>query len=176
MASADLIGNFASGVWMNLGMPSFLSALTISGYVTEPSTLGQLNNYIGTCYSGSGFSGAGSYNYDVVPDIGTQELAIIGSLFLISFYNGLAQANLGNGTNGAAGVPYITLREGDTVLTRASGPAIAAVYYSLSTQSIKNLNYQINTYITQTQGSEIPRNVVFPNLIFPTFSQSYWGN
>lgn len=151
----------------------FVSALTISGYVCSPSTLGQLNTFIGTCYSGSGFSGPGTVDYDVVPDIDQQELAIIGQMYTVSYFNNLAQSTMGYGGDS---IPYQSLAEGDTKMSRVNAASIGAVYLKSAMDATNNLKYMINVYIQQVQNGDKPRQVLYPNVVFPTWSNGYWGN
>lgn len=166
MSCNVLIGQWASGVWQDLGSPASVSALTISGYAVSPNTLGRLNNFIGTCYSGSGYSGIGSNDFDVVPDLTDQELAIEGQLYLVSYYNALAQSVMGAGATlspAQGGLQWQQLREGDSVVTRPNLAAIAKVYTDASKEAMAQLKYLVNVYITQVQGSATPRNVLYLN-------------
>lgn len=164
MSCNILIGNWASGVWTDLGQPPNLSALTISGYAVAPNTLGRLNNFIGTCYSGSGYSGIGSVDFDVIPDLTDQELAIVGALYNVSYYNGLVQAAMGAGSAIPAsmgGLPIATVREGDSTIAKANPAAIGAAYAGLAKEANAQLKYLVNVYIQNVLGAGTPRNVMF---------------
>lgn len=174
MACADLIGNWASGVWLvSLGSSPNVSALSISGFACQPSTIGTLNSLISTCYSGSGFTGAGTFNYDVVPDLTSTELSILELVFLTSYYNGLAQSTVGWG--GSDGIPWVSVSEGDTRATRANAANISQTFFKMAQEATMRLKYMANVYIQQAQGSDAPRQVLYPSLSYPTFSASYWG-
>ena len=182
MSSSDLIGEWASGVWVDLGQPLAVSALTISGYACSPNTIGRLNILIGTCYSGSGFSGAGSFDYDITPDIGTTELALMQQMYNIGYYNGLSQTTMGGGTitigglaAGAPTTPATTLNEGDTKIGFASPAAISIVYANMAKQATDNLKYMANVYINQVQGANVPRSVNYFNLVYPIYGAGYIG-
>ena len=172
MSSAPLIGEWSSGVWSDLGMPPNLSALTISGYATSPSTLGRLNNYIGTCYSGSGYSGYGSFDYDVVPDLSSNELAIVDAMYRVSYYNSLASNTMGYGGDS---IPWVSIGEGDTKATRANAAAIGATYVKAALDAQNALKYLVNVYITQSQGGNTPRDVEYPDIVYPSWSSAYIG-
>ncbi len=93
MASNTLIGEWATGFWQDLGEPSNVSALNISGYAVQVNTLGTLNARLGTCFSG--VSGVGGGFYDASPDYTYAELSIVGLFYEIGWYNQLARANMG---------------------------------------------------------------------------------
>lgn len=171
MSSSALIGLWATGTWIDLGSPSYLSALTISGYASVPNTLGMLNTYISTCYSGSGFTGFNSVNYDVVPDLTYQELALIDAMYRASYYNNLAQATMGGG---GGAIPFSSIAEGDTKIAQ-NPAAIGLAYIGLAKDQQARLKYLVNVYLNQVQGADVPRQVLFPGVVGPLFSNAYWG-
>lgn len=164
-------------MWLMLGSPSQISALTISGYAVIPSTIGQLNSLIGTCYMGTGHSGAGVPNYDVVPPYTPQELSVVGQMYLISYYSNLATSTMGFGGDGVGGLPFTTLNEGDTKLGRANPAAIGAVYLGQVKEATADLRYLVNAYINNVQGGNTPRAVNYLGLLYPEWGSSYngWG-
>ncbi len=175
VSSNTLIGMWASGIWqVDLGASPYVSALTISGFAIQPSTLGLLNSYLGLCFSGSGYSGAGSVNYDVVPDIGQEELAIVEQLYLISYYNSLANATMGQGGDNVGGLPYTTIRDdGGLALGRANPAAIGLAYISQAKEAVANMRYLVNNYINNVQGANTPRSVSYPDLVYPIWSNAF---
>lgn len=180
MSSSQLIGEWASGVWFDIGQPSNVSALAISGFACSPNTLGRLNVLIGECFSGSGFSGPGTFNYDVSPCIGQNELALVEQIYLIGWWNNLAQATMGGGTlmagvAGAPTTPATTLFEGDTRIAFASPAAIGAVYATRAKEASDNLKYLVNVYINQIQGANVGRSVNLFNLVYPTNAYGGFG-
>jgi len=172
MSSSTEIGIWATGVWLDLGSPANISALTLSGYAIAPSTLGRLNNFIGACYSGSGWAGPGSVNYDVVPDLTDPELAIINAMYLVSYYNGLSQATMGAG---GSTIPWQSLKEGDSTITRASAPAIGKTYADMAKDAMANLKYLVNVYINNSQGGNTPRSVNYLDIWTPEVGGGWGG-
>ncbi len=155
------IGVWATGLWTDLGSPTNISALTISGYVATPNTLGKLNSLIGTCYAPSGYTGFGSFNYDVTPDLAETELALIGKLYMVSYYNSLVQSVMG-----AGGVmPTLSAREGDTSFNLVNPVSMGKVWADMAKEANEELKYLVNAYINQSQGANVPRSVVFPNVV-----------
>lgn len=172
MSSNPLLAIWSTGVWQTLGSPPNISALTISGYAVQPSTLGTLNSYLDTCFSGSGYAGPGTVNYDTVPDLTENELAITNELFLTSYYQGLAQATMGYGGDS---IPWTNARDGDQSITRGSPAAIGANYLKAANDSRLRMDRLITAYIN-SNGTYSPRQVLLPGLVPATYSQAYWGN
>lgn len=156
----ELLAPWASGLWLDLGSPTNTTTSTISGYAVQVSTLGKLNNLIGSCFSGSGYTGAGSTNFQIGPDIGNTELSIISQLYLVSYYNNLAQATMGIG---GSTIPWTSLAEGDSRIGRANVASIAKEYREMSRVVNDQLNYLVNAYRTNSAGSNIPRSVDYFN-------------
>lgn len=149
MASNVLIGNFASGLWLNLGSLSALSALTISGFVVQPSTLGSLNNRLGTSFSGTGLLGTG-VTFDTVPDITNRELAIVEGLFLVSWYNQLASASMGLG---GSSIPWVSLKEADESITRERPANLGAEYRTMAKEARLYMEYLVGAYVDGDRGT-----------------------
>lgn len=171
MPSNTLIGDWASGFWTNLGQPVNVAVTTISGYAIQPNTLGQLNSFIGTCYSGSGYLGVtGTSNFDTDPNLTNTELSIIGAMYLVSYYNSLSQAMMGVSQNT---IPWVNLKEGDSTITRANGANLGMVYAKMATDANTRLQYLVNAYRQNAQGGSVPRTVDYPNIQYPEFGITY---
>jgi len=171
------IGLWASGFWQELNSPPNLSALTLSGYACSQNTIGRLNNLVGTCFMTSGATTAGTVDFTVVPDLTYQELTLIGAMYLVSYYNGLAQSAMGaggviNSVNG--GTPVQMISEGDSRIQWANVAGIGRNYADMAKQAKLDLNYIVNAYIRQTQGSDTPRTVTMPLLVTPQIGGG-WG-
>ncbi len=162
-ACNTLIGNWSVNVWEDLGSPPNVTPTTISGYAIQPNTLGRLNSLIMTCYQGSGYTGAamgmGSVNFDVSPDLTNTELAVIGAMYLVSYYNNLAQATMGVG---ACTIPWTQIKEGDSSITRAQPANIGKVYSEMSKEAQVQLRQLVNAYRGSAGGS-ISRSVDYFN-------------
>jgi hypothetical protein len=170
MLSSDFIGLWSTGLWIDLGSPAGISALTISGYACQPNTIGRLNTYISACYSGSGYTGAGSVNYDVTPQLFDAEMAIIGAMYSTSYFSSLSQATMGAG---GTTIPFLSLREGDSVITQVNAASIGKVYMDMSIEANKVLRQLVNQYVENIQNSNVPRGVSYYSILGPIWSQSY---
>ena len=164
-----LIGIWATGVWSNLGTPTTLSALTISGYAVQPNTLGTLNSRLGTSFVGTGVGGTGAA-YDAVPPLENRELAIIEGIFLISWYNQLAFATMGAGNSS---IPWSRIREGDESIERANPVNIGKEYREMSKEANLQLNYLIGAYLDNDRGTSA--SVDFLNPAYPYSYNNAYG-
>lgn len=167
MDNNTFIGEWSLGVWTDLGSPSNVTATTISGYAIQPSTLGRLNSLAGTCFSGSGYTGGASSNFQIGPFVDQEVLGIIGQLYLVSYYNNLAQATMGVGNST---IPWTNLREGDSSIARVNAATIGAQYRQMSKDAYTELWNLVNAF-RGSQGGSIARSVDFPN---PPIGP-YWG-
>jgi hypothetical protein len=155
MSSSTNIGLFSSGVWINLGEPTDLAPTSISGWVVQEQTLGALNNRIGTCYTASGYTGAGSWNYDVSPDLSNTEFALLDSMFQITYYQQLIRKN-----SGAGGTKIVQqLTEGDTKITYVSAADMIRALNDSLKEATKRLNYQVNEYVQNSLGGDFARSI-----------------
>jgi len=166
----ELLQPWATGVWLDIGSPSNTSTSTISGYAVQPSTLGRLNSLVTACFSGSGYAGTGTTNYQIGPYVTNAELAIIGQLYLVSYYNNLAQANMGVG---GSTIPWVRLREGDSLIDRVSAANLGKEYREMAKTAYEQLWSLVNAY-RSSEGGSIPRSVMFFNP--PTSAWGYGSN
>lgn len=159
--NASDLGLLATGLWQNnLNSPTSVSALTISGWFAQDYVVGQLNAKISTCYSGSN-NGSGN-NWAICPDADGGTLAILGAMYLVTYWDGKIA-----GAAGAGGVSdtWISLREGDSDLRRTSPAELMKVYSAMSKQANERLTYLTNEYIRNSQGAALPRSVEFWTII-----------
>lgn len=172
MSSSTLIGVWANALWQDLGSPDCLNPLTISGYALQPNVLGLLNSRLQTCYQATGASGANTTDFDVTPALTNSELAIIDSMYRISYYNNMAMSMMGQS---ASDVPFVTIREGDSSITRANPVNIGKEYREMAKDERANLTNLINAYINVVQEGGAPRSVDFLNPR-PYLANSYDSN
>lgn len=152
-----------------MGSPAGLSALTISGYASQPSTLGRLNDLIGTCYSGSGYMGTGM-PFDVSPPIYNSELAIIEGMIRANWYMQLATTMMGTSQTD---IPWTNLREGDSQIGRANGWSLGKEYREMARQTIEQMNYLANAW---SINRSYARSVDYLNPGYPGIANPYGVN
>lgn len=169
-SGSELIGIWAYSLWADLGEPDCLNPLTISGYALQPNVLGLLNLRLQTCFRASGATGNGSVNYTVVPELGAAELALIDSMYRISYYNNVAMSTMGQGGDS---IPWVALKEGDSSIARASPVNIGKEYREMAKDERANLSYNINAYINTVQEAGTPRAVNYLNP--PSYLANYYG-
>lgn len=187
--NASYLGALASGVWQyDLNQTPAISALSISGYFI--SNIGRFDNLTSSCFVSFGYSGQASingltgdsaYNYDVVdwtnPSgnlIGDPEANILRQIYLLTYYEGLMQSFSGPGLFVGAGnqvglpaqgnLPVQSLKEGDSVITWVNVASILSTYQKMLDSKRKELNYMVEAYNRNSQGSEIPRTLAFFNI------------
>lgn len=166
----ELLMPWASGVWLDLGGPSNTTTSTISGYAVQPSTIGRLNDYLTTCFTGSGYAGTGTSNFQIGPWISPTELAIVQAMYLVSYYSNLAQASMGVGGNS---IPWTALAEGDSRISRVNAANLGKEYREMSKTAFEQLNYLANAYRNGSAG--VPRSVDFFNPPALEWGNSYTG-
>lgn len=171
MDDPTLIGSWGSGLWLELGSPTTTTPSTISGYAVQESTLGRLNSLLGTCFSGSGYLGTGTSNYQIGPFVTNTELSVIGAMYMVSYYRNLAQSMMGVT---AAGLPWTSIKEGDSTIQRANGANIGEIYLKEAKTASDQLKYLTDAYRTNAQGGSIARAIDFYNLVGPTYSAGVW--
>lgn len=172
LTGAALIGEWSSGIWVSLGGPPTLSALTISGFASQPNTLGTLNARLDRCFRGTGEGGTG-YAYASEPPLTNAELAIVEGIFLVSWYNQLAFATMGAG---GSTIPWVRLREGDSLIDRSNPANIGEQYREMSKSANEQLNYLVNAYITNSGPSFGGVDYLNPGYPYPYGGGNYYGN
>lgn len=158
MSSSPQIALFATGLWLDLGSPTDLSPGVISGWVCQPHTIGKLNTLLETCFSGSGYSGVGSANTDVIPDLTEAEFGILDAMYRITYYQRLVR----NIAGGGGIFPVTSLSEGDSEIRYESPAALARIYSDNLKTAQDDLKYQVNAYIRRDYA---PKSVDFVTIL-----------
>jgi len=171
LSGAPLIGEWSTGVWQNLGQPSSLSALTISGYASQPNTLGTLNSRLGTCFIGTGINGTG-YSYAAEPPLTSAELSIVEGLFLVSWYSQLAVTTMGVG---GSTIPWQSLAEGDSKIARTSVVNIGKEYREMAKDARIRLDYLVGAYIDNSAPSAVVIDYLNPGYPYPYGGNSWYN-
>jgi hypothetical protein len=153
---AQDIGDFSTGIWISFGQPYEISPLTISGWVCQKTTLGALNAYIGTCYSGAVYGTGSPYNSYVCPDLDDGSFAILESMYRETYYQQLMRS-----VGGAGGVQPVVqaLSEGDSKIQWVNASELAKTYSAAWKQAIDNRRILIRNYIKNSLGGNIARSV-----------------
>ena len=126
----------------------------ISGWFEN--NIGELNTLIFTSFSGSGEAGKSSHVFH--PTMGLEESGIYKKLYLKHFYQKKAR-NVLKGIDSS--VDFVTLREGDSMITRTNKNEIAKVYRGFAkdaTEELEKAVYAYNFYQAaprQVAGSEV---------------------
>jgi len=166
--NASDLGLLATGLWQNnLGSPSSISSLTISGWFSQDYVVGALNAKISTCYSGS--NGGSGVNWAICDGVSGSldggSLNILGLQYLVTYWQGKVA-----GAAGAGGISdlFTVLKEGDSVVQKVSPAELMKVYSSMVKEANAQLNYAVAEYVQNSQGSRLGREVSFPSILFPS--------
>lgn len=165
----EVLQVWAQGVFSDMGSPANTSVSTISGYAVQPSTLGKLNNLAMTCFSGSGYAGTGTSSYQIGPYISNAELSLVAQMYLVSYYNNLAQASMGLGGNG---IPWTRLRESDSSIERANPANLGKEYREMSRVAAEQLWALVSAY-RGSQGGSVGRDVEYLSIGYTNWGQGY---
>jgi hypothetical protein len=132
------------------------TVLRISGWFEN--NIGELNTLLFTSFSGSGDPGHPHQAFVPLGSFGFEESGIYKKLYLKHFYQKKAR-NVLKGIDSS--VDFITLREGDSMITRTNKNEIAKVYRGLAkdaSEELEKVVYAYNFYQArprQVVGSEV---------------------
>jgi hypothetical protein len=146
MNLADLVDE----VWEEVEGNTSYSKAFLSGWFLSNANLGKLNNLIDTCFSGEIFIGAsGEFLSGVIsPNMGSEEAAIYRQLFEHDYYNKmLKQATRGIAGIGGGGDDWVTLREGDSSITRLNKNESVKALRSLARDARQDLEMMVMNYL-----------------------------
>ena len=110
--------------------------------------LGRLNTLIDTCYSGSYVTGqyGEMTTYNITPEMGPEETAIYQKIFELDFYSKQARNTLKSAA-GYSGADWISLREGDSSITKVNRNEVAKSYKSLAVDTRAEIDKMIQSYL-----------------------------
>ncbi len=111
----------------------------ISGWFEH--NLGELNTLLFTSFSGSGKIGTSDQSF--TPALGLEESGIYKKLYLKHFYQKKAR-NVLKGIDSS--VDFISLREGDSMITRTNKNEIAKTYRGLAKDAEEDLGKAVYAY------------------------------
>jgi hypothetical protein len=111
----------------------------ISGWFEN--NVGELNTLLFTSFSGSGEAGQDTHVFH--PTMGLEESGIYKKLYLKHFYQKKAR-NVLKGIDSS--VDFVTLREGDSMITRTNKNEIAKVYRGFAKDATEELEKAVYAY------------------------------
>jgi hypothetical protein len=136
--------------WRDIGEPDNYSPAFLTDWFLSNSNLGKLNNLIDTCFSGQAFlDGSGNFQSGaIVPELNGEQAAIYKQLFEHEFYNkALKQATNGIAGIGGGGDDWVTLREGDSSITRLNRNESVKALRTLARDSREDLEMMVMNYL-----------------------------
>lgn len=116
--TSDQVAILAGNIYSGLGAPTSQSVGYVSGWLTDGSSLGDLNNRLNTSFSITGGGIAG--------DFGDEEASIYSMMYKAEYYEGQARNVLA-----AGGLNWVSLSEGDSKVTRANPVDMSKAFLGL---------------------------------------------
>jgi hypothetical protein len=144
----NYFNDFIRSVHEEIGEDAGYSHEYLAYWFAGNYNLGRLNSLIGTCFSGLYHTGVYGemLNYEIAPEMGSEETAIYQKIFELDFYTKQARNTL-RGAAGSGGGDWITLREGDSSITRSNKNEVAKSYRGLANDTKEELNKMIQSYL-----------------------------
>jgi hypothetical protein len=150
---------FIQSVYDEIGEQAGYSQEYLANWFAGNANLGRLNNLIDTCFSGT--YETGNYGevlaYDIEPDLGSQEMAIYKKIFEVDYYVKSARNVLHGAAGLVPGQDWVSLKEGDSSITRSNRNEVARTYKTLSKDATEELNKMVNSYL---KFKSLPQQVV----------------
>lgn len=142
--SCEYVFLMATGLWVDINQPSNLAVSSISGKLVSSGFLGKFDTLTDGCHHIE----SGCFS----PPLNGQEQGIYQQLYLSEYYRTLFLQS-----QGAIGVTnWVSLREGDSSITRANPTEISKLYRALQNDANKELGDLIFSYKNNQAG---PRQV-----------------
>jgi hypothetical protein len=155
--------DFIRSVYEEIGEDAGYSHEYLAYWFAGNYNLGRLNTLIDTCYSGSYTTGeyGEMTDYVIAPEMGSEETSIYQKIFELDFYNKQARNTL-KGAAGYNGGDWVSLKEGDSSITRANRNEVAKSYKSLAQDTKSELEKMVQSYL---KFRAVPQQVVGDDII-----------
>lgn len=130
---ADNILILAGTIYSGINSPSAQSIGYISGWLTNPANLGDLNNKLSTCFSFSGDC--------IIGGFGSEEASVYQLTYNTDYYESQSLAILVGG-----GTFWTSITEGDTKINRSDMVAVSRQFLALQKSSQDTMRLAIQDY------------------------------
>lgn len=128
--SPDQVALLAGSIYTGLGAPAAQSVGYVSGWLTDATNLGELNNRLNTCFSIS--------NGAISGDFGGDEAAIYNLMYRTTYFE-----NMGHNALAGMGLGWTQLTEGDSRISRASAVDVSKAYQAMRESSQRSLHIAV---------------------------------
>lgn len=132
---SDDILLLAGTIYSGVGAPPAQSVTFVSGWLTAPNTLGDLNNRLSTAFAYTGGCIAGGFT--------ATEGALLNLIYNYTYYEQQSRAVLT-----AGGIMWTSMGEGDSRVTRASPVEMSRAFLALSKDAKEDLYVGIANWTT----------------------------
>jgi hypothetical protein len=145
--SCVYFNDFIRSVHEEIGEAAGYSYEYLAYWFAGNYNLGRLNTLIDTCFSGSYVTGeyGEMTSYAITPEMHSEETAIYQKIFELDFYSKMARNTLREISSG--GADWISLREGDSSITKINKNEVAKNYRSLSQDAKLELDKMVDSYL-----------------------------
>lgn len=138
---------FVNGLYYDLGQPSDYPESRLSAWLLDSANIGKLNNLIGTCISGVAIQDDNcnivGYNLNPYPD--NDQLAIYKMLFDYEYFRSEARSTARSASS--SGGDWISLKEGDSSISRVNKNEISKNFRALSKDAKEDLDKAVKMYL-----------------------------
>jgi hypothetical protein len=143
------ISNFITNVYHDLGNPVDFPIFRLSGWFLDQANLGKLNNLIGTQFSGVYNTGQLGQitGYNIEPMMSNDQMAIYKTLFEYEYFKSAARSVAQSAAFSNGGNDWISLREGDSSITRANKNEISKNFRSMANDAKLDLDRSVKMYL-----------------------------
>jgi len=143
------LSNFITNVYHDLGNPSDYPSFRLSGWFLDQANIGKLNNLIGTQLSGVKYiNNLGAITgYGIEPEMSNDQLGIYKLLFEYEYFKGMARTVAQSAALNNGGNDWISLKEGDTSITRANKNEISKNFRSMASDARVDLDKAVKMYL-----------------------------
>lgn len=133
--TAEQILVLSSGIYQGIGSPTSQSVGYVSGWLTDPTSLGDLNNRLNTSFSISGGGIEGGF--------GDSEASIYSAMYKMEYYESKATQALAGGDSSLS---WLVLKEGDSSVSREGTAVRAKAYMEMHDRAEQNLHIAISNW------------------------------
>lgn len=125
----------AEQVWGEVGSPASLTIDAIAARLGSSYYIGKLMNLTDECFTFDN-------DRNITPEISPEVLGIFSEMFKSDYYNQKIMELFG-----AGGLDWVTMKEGDSTITRANSTEKAKIYRDMKNQADSNVRFLVASYL-----------------------------
>jgi hypothetical protein len=129
------IFELAEQIWSEIGSPASITVDAIAARLGSSYYIGKLMNLTDECFTFDS-------NKNVIPELGSEILGIFSEMYKSDYYNQKIMELFG-----AGGLDWVTMKEGDTTITRVNSTEKAKVFKDMKKQADYNVRFLVASYL-----------------------------